>query len=194
MILDGLFRRPRWDAAADALYLAAVRQARRPGFYTRLGAPDTVDGRFDMITLHVFLLLRRLRAEGKDGAALAQKLFDVMFDYMDQDLREMGVGDLSVGKKIKAMASAVYGRIAAYQPGLDEGGAAGETQLVEALRRNLYSARDPHEEDARGLARYVVAQAASLAAQSGGELLAGRVNFLAAPRDDDEAVSPGEGG
>jgi cytochrome b pre-mRNA-processing protein 3 len=194
MILDGLFRRSRWGAAADALYLAAVQQARRPGFYTRLGVPDTVDGRFDMIALHVFLLLRRLRGEGKDGAALAQKLFDVMFDYMDQDLREMGVGDLSVGKKIKAMASAVYGRIAAYEPGLDEGGAAGETQLVEALRRNLYSARDPHEDDVRGLARYVVAQAASLAAQSGGELLAGRVEFLAAPHDDDEDVPPGEGG
>lgn len=194
MILDGLFRRSRWGAAADALYLAAVQQARRPGFYTRLGAPDTVDGRFDMIALHVFLLLRRLRGEGKDGAALAQKLFDVMFDYMDQDLREMGVGDLSVGKKIKAMASAVYGRIAAYEPGLDKGGAVGETQLVEALRRNLYSARDPHEDDVRGLASYVVAQAASLAAQSGGELLVGRVNFLAAPRDDDEECPPGEGG
>lgn len=194
MILDGLFRRSRWGPPADALYLTAVHQARRPGFYTRFGAPDTVDGRFDMIALHVFLLLRRLRGEGADGAELAQKLFDVMFDYIDQDLREMGVGDLSVGKKVKAMASAVYGRIAAYEPGLDEGGAAGESRLVEALRRNLYSAREPLDDDVRGLARYVVDQAACLAEQAGGELLAGRVNFLAAPRDDDENAASGASG
>ena len=185
MILDGLFRRSRLRRTADTLYVAAVRQARQPGFYTRFGAPDTLDGRFDMVTLHVFLLLRRLRDEGKEGAALAQKLFDVMFEYMDQDLREMGVGDLSVGKKVKAMARAVYGRIAAYEAALDEGGEAGQAQLVEALRRNLYSARDPHDEDARAFARYIVDQAAALAGHSGADLLAGRASFLAAPYDDE---------
>ncbi len=180
MIIDRLFRRSRWREPAEALYLAVVGQARQPGFYTIYGAPDTVDGRFDMIALHVFLVLRRLRDEGDGGAALAQKLFDVMFDYMDQDLREMGVGDLSVGKKVKAMASAFYGRISAYEKGLDEG----ETTLVRALTRNLYSAREPHAEDVRRLAAYVRVQADDLAAQSGVRLLAGRINFLPVPGVD----------
>ncbi len=127
-MLSRLFRRAPQVADAYPLYAGAVAQARQPVFYARLGVPDTVDGRFDLVALHIFLILQRLKAE-PDAAPFAQAVFDAMFADMDRNLREMGVGDLSVGKKVKAMAQGLYGRIAAYEAGL----AAGE----EALRAGV---------------------------------------------------------
>jgi cytochrome b pre-mRNA-processing protein 3 len=113
------FERRRQAAdAARALYERAVAQARQPGFYTALGVPDSLDGRFDLVAVHVFLLLYRLKRERAAAAPLAQCLFDVMFDDMDESLRELGVGDLGVGWRVKAMAKALYGRLAAYEAGL----------------------------------------------------------------------------
>lgn len=123
-------------ATADQLYAEAVRQARTPVFYDGLGVPDTLDGRFEMISLHVFLLIDRLRRDGEEGRELAQALFDAMFTDMDVCLREMGVGDLSVGKKVKQMAEGFNGRSIAYSEAL-EAGEPGEP-LREALRRNVY--------------------------------------------------------
>jgi cytochrome b pre-mRNA-processing protein 3 len=134
-ILAGPGRDVRDSAAM--LYARAVEQARRPEFYSGLGVPDTLDGRFEMIALHVFLLLHRLKQSG-EAAALAQALFDVMFQDMDQNLREIGVGDLSVGKRVKTMAKALYGRCAAYEAGLVEG----DASLAAALRRNLFGTLD----------------------------------------------------
>jgi cytochrome b pre-mRNA-processing protein 3 len=130
-----LFRRksPLRDSA-EKLYSGVVGQARRPEFYTGLGVPDTADGRFDLIALHTYLVLRRLKREPEAGGALAQTLFDHMFTDVDRNLREMGVGDLSVGRHIKAMAEGFYGRIAAY----DEGLAGADEVLTDALDRNLY--------------------------------------------------------
>jgi cytochrome b pre-mRNA-processing protein 3 len=135
MPLSALFRRSPITDSADKLYLAAVKQARRPEFYRRCGVPDTATGRFEMIALHVFLLLYRLKGETDEGAALAQGLFDAMFADMDRNLREMGTGDLSVGGKIRRLAEGFYGRVAAYDAGL----AAGEEGLADALGRNLYA-------------------------------------------------------
>ena len=120
--------------AAHRLYMAVVTRARDPLFYRELGVPDSLDGRFEMIALHAFLVMRRLKREGRAGAALSQALHDIMFADMDQSLRELGVGDLSVGRKVKAMARGLYGRIAAYEAGLAEGG----DRLVAAIRRNVY--------------------------------------------------------
>jgi cytochrome b pre-mRNA-processing protein 3 len=103
----------RHAVPADRLYGAAVAQARNPAFYVECRVPDTLDGRFDLIVLHLCLLIRRLRREGETGATLAQALFDTTFDDMDRSLREMGVGDLGVGRRVKAMASAFYGRATA---------------------------------------------------------------------------------
>lgn len=128
-------RRERAEIA-QRLYAAALAQARAPGFY-RAGVPDTVDGRFDLLMLHVFLLVRRLRRDGAAGAALSQALFDAAFDDMDRALREMGVGDLGVPKRIEAMARAFYGRAAAYDAALD---AEDDTALRRALGRNLVGA------------------------------------------------------
>ena len=131
------FRKDPDAEAARELYRVCVVQARSPEFYADCGVPDTLDGRFETIALHVFLVLRRLGSEQADRARaqkLAQSLFDTMFLDMDENLREIGVGDLSVGKKIKEMAKALYGRIAAYEDGL----AGDDAYLSEVVRRNLY--------------------------------------------------------
>ena len=128
-------RRARREAEAEArrLYAAVVARSRAPGFYLA-GVPDTFDGRFDLSMLHLFLLVRRLRREGAPGRAVAQALFDAAFDDMDRTLREMGVGDLGVPRRVKAMARAFYGRAAAYDEALD---AADDAALRAALGRNL---------------------------------------------------------
>lgn len=127
--------------SADRLYLALVALAREPRFYTDLGVPDTVDGRFEMLALFVHLALRRLRREGEGTARFSQDLFDTMFADLDQSLRELGAGDLGVAPRIKRMAEGFYGRIAAYDKALDEGDAA----LGAVLRRNLYGTVTPDE-------------------------------------------------
>src|SRR5689334_9758544 len=107
--LYDLFAKPHERARrAAALYAAIVSQARRPEFYESMGVPDTLDGRFDLIVLHASIYLKRLRAAGPEGRDLAQALFDTMFDNLDQSLREMGVGDVTVPKKIRAMVEAFY--------------------------------------------------------------------------------------
>jgi len=171
-MLNRLFGRGRKREAARALYIAIVAQARRPEFYVQGAVPDTLDGRFDLLALHVFLVLHRLRAEGGETAGLAQTLFDLMFADMDQNLRELGVGDMSVGRKVKTMAKALYGRIAAYEPGLNDA-----ALLADALGRNLYRGRPPETGVLDRVQRYVRATAAALAGQGVETLMAGQVRF-----------------
>lgn len=184
--------RARMRDTAHALYMAAVKQARSPAFYTHCGVADTLDGRFDLIVLHVFLIVRALGRAGAQGRRVADEVSKVMFDDMDLNLREMGVGDLSVGKRVKAMARAFYGRYKAYDAALDAEGARGPASdspdssatLEAALGRNVYG---PHEPDRARLARlaaYVRAAEASLAGQPSESLLAGEVAFVPAPGDD----------
>jgi cytochrome b pre-mRNA-processing protein 3 len=156
------------------LYVAVVAQARRPEFYLRLGVPDTVDGRFDLICLHAFLLLRRLKASGRELAGLSQAVFDIMFADMDQNLRELGVGDMTIGRKVKTMAKAFYGRIAAYEEGL---AASGPAVLDDALRRNLFRKAAPADAAVTTLATYVRRAAADLSVQSDAALRAGHAAF-----------------
>jgi cytochrome b pre-mRNA-processing protein 3 len=170
-MIVGKARRARVAAAYD-LYDAAVAQSRRPIFYQSFGVADSLDGRFDLLTLHVFLILRRLGAEGRATRALAQALFDLMFADMDQTLRELGVSDVSVGRKVKAMVSAFYGRIEAYESGLTE-----RSRLIDALKRNLYRGDPVDEPRLSALAAYIEAETASLAAQPTEALGAGRVAF-----------------
>jgi cytochrome b pre-mRNA-processing protein 3 len=171
--LIGIFRVGRSEAPARRLYLSLVAQARQPGFYLRCRVPDTVDGRFDMILLHAFLVLRRLKRDHPRTADLAQAVFDLMFADMDRNLREMGVGDLAVGRRVKAMAAAFYGRIAAYEAGLDDG----EAALAEALRRNLFRKANPTPADIDAVAAYVRREARALDAQPLASLMAGMVSF-----------------
>jgi len=174
--LRRLFTPPSARLAADSLYTACVRQARQPWFYSDLGVPDTVDGRFDMVVLHVFLVMARLRDAGGDGEL--QRLFqECLFADMDRSLREMGVGDLSVGKRVQDMASAYFGRLQAYEAALH---AESDDALREALLRNVWRGASPGQEALAALAAYVLRQRAALAAGSLQDLCAGRVAFDAA--------------
>ena len=93
---------------AEKLYAAAIKVARRPVFYEQFGVQDTVDGRFDSLTLIVILIMRRLQNCGIDGKELSQQLFDSMFADMDLSLREMGAGDIGVSKRVRVMSEAFF--------------------------------------------------------------------------------------
>lgn len=166
----------RWAPSARQLYDAAVQQARRPVFYTDLGVPDSLDGRFELIALHVYLVLRRLKDGQAEARGLAQALFDAMFADMDNSLREMGAGDVGVGPRVKRMAQGFYGRIAAYDAGL----AGSDGELAQALRRNLYgTVAEPEAAAVTAMTAYVRRAAASLRGQSLSDLSRGRVTFAA---------------
>jgi len=179
------FRRSRTEEAALRLYKCIVTQARRPEFYLRCGVADTPDGRFDMIALHTYVVLRRLRADRDTASDLAQALFDLMFTDMDQNLREMGVGDIGISRRIKAMAQGFYGRMAAYDAGLD----GGDPQvLTGALLRNLYRNAEPSDEQVAAMAGYLGRESATLAAVAANRLMAGTVDFGPPPETAMEAA------
>src|SRR6187399_2406964 len=117
-MLKNLFKPRPAQTAGRALYAAAVAQARTPGLYAELGAPDTREGRFEIYSLHVYLLLERLKDQGPQAADTAQALFDTYLSALDHSLREMGVGDLSVGKRMRKLGEAFYGRIKGYETAL----------------------------------------------------------------------------
>lgn len=150
---------------AERLYAAAVAQARQPGFYTALATPDRIDARFDLYTLHVLLLVLRLRDEpgprAEEGAATAQALFDVYVSALDHTLRELGVGDIVVGKKMRKLGESLYGRMTAYEKPLRAGDA---PALAQALSRNVYEAEAAPQ--ATRLARYALDCRAALAVQT----------------------------
>ena len=139
----------------EAIYGMIVTQARQPSFYRDLGVPDTVNGRFDLLVLHLWMVLRRFQSA--DGAAnLSQALFDHFCDDMDANLREMGVGDLTVPKRMQAFGEAFYGRAAAYDLALTSG----QEPLAQALCKNILNGEDI--EKARRLAIYAETAIASL--------------------------------
>jgi len=175
MAFLGLFGRKRHERAGFALYTASVRAARDPYFYAELGVPDTMDGRFDMIGLFTCLVIDRLRAEKSPGPELAQAVFDAMFLDMDHTLRELGVGDMSVGRKVRAMWEALHGRSAAYAAALEAGE---EEALAEALGRNVWRGTAPGRA-AHLLAGIVTSEHRHLLDQPLPSLAAGRVAFLA---------------
>jgi cytochrome b pre-mRNA-processing protein 3 len=185
-----MFSRSTVAPAAKQLYIRIVKQSRLPIFYSAYGVPDTPDGRFDMIALHAALVLRRLRRDGSRSQALAQSLFDLMFADMDHNLREMGVGDLAVGKRVKRMAQGFYGRLVAYEAGLrDQFG----NTLSEALKRNVYRHLALQDGALAAMTAYVRREASALDALASDSLLAGDIRFDASPagRDagkGDEAV------
>lgn len=140
------------------LYGQVVRAARDPWFYGEAGVPDTLDGRFDMVGLHAFLLIRRLTQPDMQAhdKSLSQAVFDAMFNDMDVNLREMGVGDMSVGKKVRAMWEAFHGRSAVYAEAMALAGDERGTALTAAIARNVWRGGEP---GAAGLlARIALAQ------------------------------------
>ena len=166
MIFSKLFARK--PDAAQRLYGAIVASARQEKFYAEMDVPDTLDGRFDMIVLHVFLVIDRLRGTLNP---MSQSLTDVFFSDLDRSLREMGVGDLSVAKKIRPMAEAFAGRLKAYTAAIEQG----DQTMVETLQRNVYAgAPNPK---AKTLATWLKDAKATLAANPTETILNGALHL-----------------
>jgi len=162
--------------AADLAYRRVVEQARQAVFFTDYGVPDTLDGRFELICLHAFLYLHRLKGDRPRASRFCQSLFDGMFADFDRSLREMGVGDLSVGAQVKCMARAFYGRILSYEAGL----AGDDSVLAAALARNIFGTVSAPESVVGAMAAYVRGAVRELRSQRADDLLAGDVR-LATP-------------
>jgi len=176
MLLDRLFRpRPALNAGR-ALYLRAVEQSRSPALYSQLGAPDSIEGRFEIYSLHVVLLLDRLRGQGDLATEVSQALFDTYLKDLDNALRELGVGDMSVGRKMRKLGEAFYGRGKSYEAAF---AALPDTaELTALVIRTVYADADP--EPAPRLVAYILGQRAALAGQPLDRLLAGEVDWQAA--------------
>ncbi len=176
MALFGLLGFRRHERAGFALYTRSVEAARDPLYFERLGVPDTMDGRFDLIGVFAALTIRRLRLAGPPGPKLAQAVFDAMFADLDFTLREMGVGDLSVAKRMREMWEAFHGRALAYEVPLAQ---ADHAALAEALGRNVWRGTPPAGA-ADALARAMLAQDAGLASQPLSALASGQIRFIPA--------------
>ncbi|HEY2534086.1 MAG TPA: ubiquinol-cytochrome C chaperone family protein [Xanthobacteraceae bacterium] len=185
MILK-LFRPSSPACSIRDLYGAIVAQARTPAFYSGYGVPDTVQGRFDLIVLHLVLVLAQIEQQAGEPTLLqeraargiGQQLFDAFCCDLDDNLREMGVGDLAVPKKMRGFAEAFYGRQAAYVAALT---ATDSRELENALARNIFDETKAGEGAAR-LAAYVRAVLAQFGQQGQrafeAALLRGQVAFL----------------
>jgi cytochrome b pre-mRNA-processing protein 3 len=168
-----LFRRDNESDAVHDLYASLVEQARQKEFYENHSVPDSLDGRFDMITLHMFLVLHRLKTEKETTEVFSQKLFDLMFYDMDLSLREMGVGDVGVGKRVKAMLQGFYGRLAAYEEALEQG----EKSLENALERNLYGTTEADKASVQYMSNYLIRQIQYLKEQDIAQIMSGKIKF-----------------
>ena len=155
---------------AARLETQLVARARDPYFFRTLNVPDTVDGRFDLVALHGWLVLERLKLDGMDAAA--QALTDSLFIGFDEALREQGTGDMGMGRRMKAIANAFFGRLAAYS------GAKDATTMAEALARNVWRGA-PVDAPAQSLAAYV---ASARVALSRGDIANGVLDFGPLPK------------
>ena len=174
MFLQRLLRPGPARTDGARLYAATVAQARAPALYAELGAPDTPDGRFEVYTLHVLMVLARLKGEGARAAAASQALFDAYLGGLDHGLRELAVGDLSVGKTMRKLGEAFYGRGKALTTAL--AALPDRSQLEALLRRTVLGGSD---DDASKLADYVLRAQAALAATPTDRVLAGEIAWAA---------------
>ncbi len=172
-LFDRLFRPNAERELARSLYADIVRQSRQPAFYIALGVPDTPNGRFDMLALHGFLVLQRLRAE-PSAKRLARSVAETLVEDIDHNLREMGEGDLAVGKKVKSLTHGAYGRMEAYLVAL---GTAEPAALEVVLLRNVYAEQSPGPAVLAAMAAYVRREVEGLARQPLETLMAGRAEF-----------------
>jgi cytochrome b pre-mRNA-processing protein 3 len=171
-MIFNLFRKDTATEPVYAVYRSIVAQSRQPFFYADWQVPDTVTGRFDMISLHLALLFRRLRAGNQAQKDFSQAVFDLFFKDMDRSLREMGVGDLGVPKRIQKMGNVFFGLLAAMNEAMDRDDVDG---LQAVLSRNIFQGEDgPH---VAALAQYIMAGDRGLAAQITGNITNGQINF-----------------
>ena len=164
---------------AKTLHTKILNRARRKEFYLDFGVADTVDGRFDMILIYAFLLFERLKSGEDPSEETAQAVFDIMFFNFDQNLREMGVGDVGVSHRIKDMAKALFGRIKSYEAALENNNPA---VLNNALLRNLYRKTTPTNDQVDQLAKLIRSEHQYLNKQATADILDGKLNFYPFPR------------
>jgi cytochrome b pre-mRNA-processing protein 3 len=167
-LLSSLFARKDDRAALKPLYAGVIAAAREPHWYMEGGVPDTLDGRFDMVAAILSLVLLRLEALGAQTESV--KLTELFIEDMDGQIRQIGFGDVVVGKQVGRMVGALGGRLAAYRAGL-----AGEASLADALVRNLYRGEGPAADELAYVEAQLRAVADALAGQSRDALLAGRL-------------------
>jgi len=176
MILKSLFglEKPHEETALN-IYGAIVAQARQPYFYSDMKVADTVEGRYDMIIMHAFLLFHRLKQEDEDVRQLGQTVFDTMFRDLDQSLREMGVGDMGVGPRIKKMASSFYGRIKAYDKALEDDN---NSALEQVIDRNVFNKSPAEPLVLSHLASYMRCNVSHLELLGTNDILAGKISYV----------------
>jgi cytochrome b pre-mRNA-processing protein 3 len=168
VILKALFGRKPADPS-EAVYAAIVAAARQAKFYADWGVPDTMEGRFDLQVLHMYLVLVRLGDFGTEAEPLRQALTDRFFAAMDAALREVGVGDLAVGKKVRKMAEAFFGRIKVYSAAINQ------EELRDALTRNIYA--DANASQSGKLSDWVIQARHALKSQSLDAMAKGDIRF-----------------
>ena len=156
------------------LYKTIVKQAREPVFYENCGVADTFDGRFDMVSLHMILIIRRMKLDIDQTRDLSQALFDYMFDDIDLNLRELGIGDMGVLHRVKKMTKAFYGRLESYDQGLN---LEDDDQLKAALERNLYRQNEVTDASLCAITAYTRGQSLHLDGVSINNFLIGELEF-----------------
>lgn len=182
-MLDWLRRRRDLERSARGLYDAIVAQARSAPFYGDLAVPDTMEGRFEMIVLHLVLVLERLKDAGPDGQRLGQTLIETLVAEVDDALRQIGIGDMGVPRRVKRAAAAVGERSGDYLSALSAPPETAADLLVDALLRHVYAQDDPSAAPAEmrgqagGLARAVHRTREALAKANADDLLGGRVSM-----------------
>jgi cytochrome b pre-mRNA-processing protein 3 len=170
-MLNALRRISARARTVRSLYDALIFQARQPVFFAELGVQDSLDGRFDMVALHAWLVLDRLRKVGLTD--LAQALSDTIFIGFDEALRDLGAGDMGMGRKIKTMREAFNGRLHAYDS------AEAETELAAAIARNVFRGNERRQAEARVIAGYALASRVRLA---GCDPATGEIEFAPPPK------------
>ena len=170
-MLSALKRNNKVRELASRLHTAIIGRARAPEFFERFGVPDTIDGRFDLVALHAWLALSRLREPALQE--VSQRLTDMMFSAFDEGLRELGVSDIGMGRRMKKIANAFYGRFKAYDEAGDD-----ETSMADALLRNLYRGEAKYAQSAKVLANYVFSAKEALARSDAAQ---GELDFGSVP-------------
>jgi len=166
------------SAVVAGLYRSIMAQARQEAFFLELAVPDTLDGRFDLLVLHAFVVMHRLKGPEHGDPALSQELYEAMVNDLDRAVRELGVADMGVSKRVMAMVAGINGRLRAYDRGLAEGGEV----LLAALDNNLYgTVRQVPPGVLEAMAGYLQESAAALAQLSLAQLRAGPLPFLPPP-------------
>ena len=164
----------RQKREGERLYSSAIGLARQSLLYKKYGVQDSVDGRFDALSLIVILIMRRLKSCGQEGKEISQQLFDSMFADMDLSLREMGAGDIGVSKRVRIMAEAFMGRLDVYVNALDN---EDRDELANALRRNLFRGDVLIDPLKNGAVDYVFALAEEITNLKSDRLLAGNLDL-----------------